>query len=267
LSAGIAHEINTPCQYLSDNIRFLQEAFSGFAKVTSCLGSILETATGGHPAELEALKGEMAEQDIAYLTEEVPRAIQQSLDGLARISTIVHAMKVFGHPGGEEQVAVDLNEILRNTMVVAQGEWKYVAEVETDLDPNLPSVLGSPGEMSQVLLNLIVNAAHAIAEKLAGTPGEKGRITLSSLRQGAWVEIRVGDTGAGIPAGIRDQIFLPFFTTKPVGKGTGQGLSIVHSVVTKSGGTVDFESVVGQGTCFIIRLPSSPAMTKSGKDD
>ena len=110
--------------------------------------------------------------------------------------------------------------------------------------------------MNQVLLHLIVNAAHAIAEKPGGSPAEKGRITLSSRTQGAWVEIRVADTGAGIPEGVRDQIFLPFFTTKPVGKGTGQGLSIVHSVVTKNGGTIDFDSVVGQGTCFTIRLPA-----------
>jgi PAS domain S-box-containing protein len=266
LSAGIAHEINTPCQYLSDNLRFLQEAFGGFAKVTASLESVLERVSGGHLAELQEVKREVADQDIAYLVEEVPRAIQQSLDGLARIATIVQAMKVFGHPGGEEQVPVNLNEALRNTLVVAQGEWKYVAEVETDLDPDLPPVLCSPGEMNQVLLNLVVNAAHAIAEKLGGAPGEKGRITLSSRLQGPWVEIRVGDTGAGIPEGIREKIFLPFFTTKPVGKGTGQGLSIVHSVITKTGGSIDFESVVGQGACFIIRLPLPQANPKGGNE-
>jgi signal transduction histidine kinase len=167
-------------------------------------------------------------------------------------------MKVFGHPGGEGMVAVNLNETLRNTMVVAQGEWKYVAEVEPDLDPDLPLVLCSPGEMNQVFLNLIVNACHAIAERIGGKPEAKGRITLRSRILGPWVEIRVGDTGAGIPEAIRNQIFLPFFTTKPVGKGTGQGLAIVHSVVTKNGGFIDFESQVGLGTTFIIRLPYTP---------
>jgi PAS domain S-box-containing protein len=249
LSAGIAHEINTPCQYLSDNLRFLQEAFGAYQKVATRLEQIPALA------QLEPVRQELAEQDIAYLSEEVPRAIQQSLDGLARISTIVHAMRAFGHPGGEERVVVDLNEILRNTVVVAQGEWKHVAEVATDLDPDLPSVLGSPGEMNQAFLNLVVNAAHAIADRLAGTPGAKGRISISSRFQEDTVEIRVGDTGSGIPEAIRDQVFLPFFTTKPVGKGTGQGLSIVHSVITKAGGSIDFESAVGQGTCFIIRLP------------
>jgi PAS domain S-box-containing protein len=254
LSAGIAHEINTPCQYLSDNLKFLQEAFGGFLAVTASLGRVLD-AQAAPPAEVEALRRDLLEQDIDYLVEEVPRALQQSLDGLARIATIVKAMKVFGHPGGEEQVAVDLNESLRNTVVVAQSEWKYLAEVKTDLDPDLPPVLCSPGELNQVLLNLVVNAAHAIGEKLGAMPAGKGVITLASRRQGPWVEIRVTDTGVGIPENIRGNVFLPFFTTKPVGKGTGQGLSIAHSVITKSGGTIDFESVDGQGTCFIIRLP------------
>jgi PAS domain S-box-containing protein len=245
LAAGIAHEINTPCQYLSDNLRFLQEAFAAFAQVTSLLGSAA-------PEEVERA---VAEQDIAYLTAEVPQAIQQSLDGLARIATIVQAMKVFGHPGGDERVAVDLNETLRNTIVVAQGEWKHVAEVEADLDPQLPAVLCSPGEMNQVFLNLLVNAAHAIAER-PPERGGKGRIVISSAFLEGWVEIRVRDTGSGIPEAIRTQIFLPFFTTKPVGKGTGQGLAIVHSVVTKNGGSIDFETEVGHGTCFIVRLPA-----------
>ncbi|MDR3673161.1 MAG: ATP-binding protein [Holophaga sp.] len=250
LSAGIAHEINTPCQYLSDNLRFLQEAFGSYLKVIGSLEAVPDTL-----AQLGAVRQELADQDIAYLSEEVPRALQQSLDGLARISTIVHAMRAFGHPGGEDREAVDLNEVLRNTVVVAQGEWKYVAEVETDLDPRLPPILCSPGEMNQVFLNLIVNAAHAIAEKRAGTPGTKGRITLATRMQETMVEIRVADTGAGIPEEIRDQVFLPFFTTKPVGKGTGQGLSIVHSVIAKAGGSIEFESVAGQGTCFVVRLP------------
>ena len=260
LAAGIAHEINTPCQYLSDNLKFIKDAFSGFDKVNHCLTSALVDPGAETALVLEAVQKELVEQDIAYLSEEVPRAITQSLEGLARISTIVQAMKVFGHPGGEGLVPVNLNETLRNTIVVAQSEWKYVADVDTDLDPQLPEVCCSPGEMNQVFLNLLVNASHAIAERFGGRPGEKGRITLRSRVQGPWVEIRVEDTGVGIPEAIRQQIFLPFFTTKPVGKGTGQGLSIVHSVVTKSGGFIDLESQVGQGTCFIIRLPySTPA--------
>jgi len=256
LAAGIAHEINTPCQYLNDNLRFLDDAFASFHQVTAGLLPVLEAATGGRIPDLEGVRRDLADQDIAYLSEEVPRAIRQSLEGLARISTIVQAMKVFGHPGGEGVTAVNLNETLRNTVVVAQGEWKYVAEVESALDPDLPEVSSAPGEMNQVFLNLVVNAAHAIAERIGAAPGEKGRISLSSRAQGPWVEIKVGDTGAGIPEAIRDRVFLPFFTTKPVGKGTGQGLSIVHSVITRSGGTIDFESEVGRGTCFTVRPPA-----------
>jgi signal transduction histidine kinase len=240
---------------LSDNLKFIKDAFSGFDKVNACLASALLDPGAKTVPGLEAVQKELVEQDIAYLSEEIPRAITQSLECLARISTIVQAMKVFGHPGGEGLVPVSLNETLRNTIVVAQSEWKYVAEVVTNLDPQLPEVYCSPGEMNQVFLNLLVNAAHAIAERFGGREGEKGRITLSSRVQGPWVEIKVADTGAGIPEAIRQQIFLPFFTTKPVGKGTGQGLSIVHSVVTKSGGFIDLESQVGQGTCFIVRLP------------
>lgn len=252
LAAGIAHEINTPCQYLSDNMGFLAEAFDSIGAVLAPLGPGAEPAPPER--ELAELRDRMAREDVAYLLEEVPRAIAQSRDGLSRISTIVKAMKVFGHPGGEGRAAVDLNEALQNTLVVAQSEWKYVAEVSTDLDPALPSVVCSLGELNQVFLNLIVNAAQAIGER--GLP-EKGRISITtrSLEQG--VEIRIRDTGAGIPEAIRERIFLPFFTTKPVGKGTGQGLSIAHSVIARHGGTLRFESVLDQGTCFIISLPLS----------
>ena len=252
LAAGIAHEINTPCQYLSDNMGFLADAFASLQEVLAGL----EGPLGLGLPELAALTGKMAEQDVPYLLEEIPRAITQSREGLSRISTIVRAMKVFAHPGGEGCSAVNLNQALENTLVVAQSEWKYVAEVDTDLDPDLPTVVCSPGELNQVFLNLIVNAAHAIGERGLR---EKGRISVSTRALGSGVEIRIRDTGAGIPEAIRDQIFLPFFTTKEVGKGTGQGLAIAHSVVARHGGSIGFESVLGQGTCFIVTLPFSPA--------
>ena len=251
LAAGIAHEINTPCQFLSDNMGFLADAFGSLQDLLACL----ETDQGQGFPNLPWLRQKWVEQDVEYLLEEVPRAIAQSKQGLARISTIVKAMKVFGHPGGEGLATVNLNETLENTLVVAQGEWKYLAEVETDLAADLPTILGSPGGLNQVFLNLIVNAAHAIAEK--GAEG-KGRISVSTRATGTGAEIRILDTGAGIPEAIRDRIFLPFFTTKAVGKGTGQGLAIVHSVIAKHGGTIEFESEPGRGTCFIIRLPLAP---------
>jgi signal transduction histidine kinase len=167
-------------------------------------------------------------------------------------------MKEFSHPGENQKQLTDINHCIESTIVVARNEWKYVAELVTDLDPDLPMILCLPGDFNQVILNMIVNASHAIADTQAGAEGGKGTITISSRRCDPWVEIRVADTGAGIPEAIRSRIFDPFFTTKKVGQGTGQGLAIAYSVVVdKHGGTLDFESQVGRGTSFIIRLPLS----------
>jgi signal transduction histidine kinase len=198
--------------------------------------------------------------DTNYLVQEIPKAIQQSADGVDRVSRIVRAMKEFSHPGGEDKEAVDINKAIENALIVARNEWKYVAEAVTDLDPSLPLVTCHPGEINQVLLNLIVNAAHAIGDKSGRDGDKKGTITVSTRSEANGVEVRICDTGGGIPEAIRDRIFDPFFTTKPVGKGTGQGLTIAHAVVVnKHGGTITFESVVGQGTTFIIRLPLDQA--------
>lgn len=249
LAAGIAHEINTPAQYLGDNLRFLGEAFEAFAQGHARAVELLKPH-----AEASAFEAWAQERDLDYLLEEAPRALRQSEEGTQRIAAIVNAMKVFSHPGNEGRASVDLNQALETTLLVAKNEWKYVAETELNLDPQLPRVVCFPGEMNQVFLNLVVNAAHAIAD-VVGTSGQKGLIRIQTLQQGEWVEIRVSDTGTGIPEKIHSQIFLPFFTTKPVGKGTGQGLSIVHSVVAKHGGSVAFETTPGQGTTFIVKLP------------
>jgi signal transduction histidine kinase len=166
-------------------------------------------------------------------------------------------MKEFSHPGSKEKVAINLNTIIQTPITVATNEWKYVAEIKTDLDPALPEVPCLSDEMGQVILNMVVNAAHAISDTLGANPeGKKGVITLSTRHDEGWVELRISDTGAGIPEAIRGRVFDPFFTTKKVGKGTGQGLAIVHDVITdKHQGTISFESEVGAGTTFIIRLP------------
>jgi len=167
----------------------------------------------------------------------------------------VRAMKEFAHPGGEEKTAVDLNKAIESTVTVARNEWKYVADMTTDLAPDLPLVPCLLGEFNQVILNMIVNAAHAIGEVVKDT-GLKGHISITSCRMGEWIEIRLTDTGAGISEEIRDKIFNPFFTTKEVGKGTGQGLAIARSVIVdKHRGAITVESQVGKGTTFIIRLP------------
>ena len=256
LAAGIAHEINTPVQYINDNLKFLEEAFQDLGEVFSKEGAFVQRAFVDSflSSEARSLAEWVEAKDTGYLLEEVPKALQQSKEGVRRVATIIQAMKVFSHPGTEGRSAVDLNQALENTVLVARNEWKYVAELELDLDPDLPKAEVFPGEINQAFLNLIVNAAHAIEEVVAPS-GTKGLIRIRTRRDGDWVEVRIQDTGCGIPEDIRSRIFDPFFTTKSVGKGTGQGLSIVHSVVVKHGGTVSFETEDGKGTTFIVRLP------------
>ena len=194
--------------------------------------------------------------DLDYLTREIPKAIAQSLEGVGRVANIVRSMKEFSHPGTDELQPVDVNKALECTLTVCRNEWKYVADVVTDLDPRLPLVPCMPGACNQVFLNLIINSAHAIADKQAGNCTEKGTITVSTRSDGDWVEIRVADTGTGIPEKHRTKVFDPFFTTKKVGRGTGQGLAIAHSVIVdKHGGTLTFDTEVGHGTTFVVRLP------------
>ncbi len=258
LAAGIAHEINTPTQYVGDNIQFLQDAFQGLQGLLERYTEIPKALRDGTPAdELAERMREAAEKaDLEYLTEEIPKAIQQSMEGVERVSKIVRAMREFSHPGTEEKTSIDINNAIESTITVARNEWKYVAEVITDFEPLLPLVPCLPGEFNQVILNMIINAVHAIADVVEPGTGEKGLIRISTRRVEKWVEIRLSDTGGGIPEAIRSRIFDPFFTTKGVGKGTGQGLAISHSVIVdKHGGTITVESEPGQGTTFIIRLP------------
>ncbi len=258
LAAGIAHEINTPTQYVGDNIQFLQDAFQSLQRLIKRYMEIPRALRDGAPAdELAGRMREAAEEaDLEYLAEEIPKAIQQSLEGVERVSKIVRAMREFSHPGTEEKTPIDINNAIESTITVARNEWKYVAEVITDFDPLLPLVPCLPGEFNQVILNMIINAVHAIADVVESGSGGKGLIRVSTRHEGDWVEIRLSDSGGGIPEAIRSRIFDPFFTTKGVGKGTGQGLAISHSVIVdKHGGTITVESESGRGTTFIIRLP------------
>ncbi len=258
LAAGIAHEINTPIQYIGDNTHFLSDAFGDLRRVLESHERLLtahkdDALTAEQFAEAEAL---IAAVDMAYLNDEVPRAVEQTLQGVSHVAHIVRAVKEFSHPGQAKKTPVDLNHAIENTITIARNEWKYVAEVVTDLDASLPPVPCLPGELNQVLLNLLVNAAQAIDESGAAETGRKGTISVRTRRLDDHAEVRVGDTGGGIAESIRCRIFDPFFTTKPVGKGTGQGLAIAHAVVVKKhGGTITFETEVGRGTTFIIRLP------------
>ncbi len=264
LAAGIAHEINTPTQYIGDNVRFLQDSFAAYSAVAEAGAELLEKARQDAlvPALWEELERRIALADLPYLRDEVPLAFKQSMDGIHRVTEIIRAMRQFTHGAITERKMIDLNQAILGTITVARNEWKYVAEMETRLDPELPLVPCFPGEINQVLLNLIVNAAHAVADVVHpfGKQGEavesKGRITVSTQQEQDWVEIRVEDTGTGIPEDIRGRVFDLFFSTKAVGKGTGQGLSICHAVVVdKHGGTLAFETETGRGTTFIMRLP------------
>jgi signal transduction histidine kinase len=257
LAAGIAHEINTPTQFIGDNGRFLTDAFAELTQLLANLKNVIASATSEQPrpgALLEA-RDLLEKTDLDYLLKEIPLALEQSMDGVQRVATIVGAMKDFSHPG-VEKVPLDINHAIESTLTVARNTWKYIAVVKTRFEPKLPPVPCLPGEFSQVILNLVVNAAQAIGESLRDSNGATGTITISTALAGSRVEIRVQDTGAGIPEGIRDRIFDPFFTTKPVGKGTGQGLAIARAVIVdKHGGSIRFESQPGQGTTFILELP------------
>jgi signal transduction histidine kinase len=193
--------------------------------------------------------------DLDYLLQEIPQALEQASEGLRRVTDIVRSIKEISHPGQQRQPA-DINRLLEASLTVSRNEWKYVAEVDRQLDPDLPPVECVPSQCHQVFLNLIVNAAHAIAEKNGSHPEVKGRITVRTRRDGDWVEVEIEDTGVGIRPEIQSHIFEPFFTTKPVGKGTGQGLAIARSIIVdKHHGEITFRSEVGKGTTFIVRLP------------
>jgi len=265
LAAGIAHEINTPTQYVTDNVTFLDRAFTRLRSVLNAYQVALAAERSGQDQEAAgaALEACLKSSKLDYVLEQAPRAIQQSLEGLTRVSSIVKAMKEFSHPSAAEKEPMDLREIIECSCVVARNEWKYVAELDYDFDADLPNVPVLRGELSQVFLNLVVNAAHAIAAAKQREPDRVGAITISTRQVEESAEIRVTDTGTGIPEAIRSRVFEPFFTTKEVGKGTGQGLAIAYSVVVdKHRGTIHFESELGRGTTFVIRLPLvEPAAT------
>lgn len=259
LAAGIAHEINTPTQFVSSNIDFLGESFEQVVELVEILKNIHKRAQSKELNDtlLQEAENLIEDLDWEYLAEEIPTAVVQSKEGVKRIATIVKAMKDFSHPGSKDKGDVDLNWIIETTVVVARNEWKYVSDLTTDMDENLLPTKCLSDEIGQVILNMIVNAAHAIEAKLGRTPEEvKGKITIATKQRDGFAEITVTDTGAGIPERAKHRIFDPFFTTKNVGKGTGQGLAIAHTVITnKHGGTISFETEKDVGTTFTITLP------------
>jgi len=258
LAAGIAHEINTPTQYVGDNIHFLQDGFRDILRLLQEFRNLIQAAKSGQAVSETAQSAEsvLEEVDLEYLEQEIPTAITQSLEGVERVARIVRAMKEFSHPGQDEKSPTDLNRAIQSTVTVARNEWKYVSELITDLDADLPPVLCLPGEFNQVILNMVINSVHAIADVVGDGSQGKGCITIRTRHKTPWPELQISETGGGIPDPVKSRTFDPFFTTKAMGKGTGQGLAISHSVITKKhGGTIEVDSTPGKGTTFTIRLP------------
>jgi PAS domain S-box-containing protein len=255
LAAGIAHEINTPIQYVTDNTQFIQEVFRDYKELNKLHKELHLSAIEKKMFEEQTESISVCEEeiDLDYLNEETDKAIDGALEGLDRIANVVKAMKEFSHPGGQEKEEEDLNRLIDSTVTVSSNEWKTCADVHLDLDSSLPKLPLYSGQIKQAVLNLIVNAAHAIKEKKSE---KKGTITISTKHVDKNVRVVIGDTGSGIPKDIIEKVFDPFFTTKPVGKGTGQGLALVHSVIIDGhGGTLRVDSKQGEGSEFIFTLP------------
>ena len=258
LAAGIAHEINTPTQYVGDNTRFMRDGIDDIIKLIQLYEKLLgeaNTQSCGLPI-IEEIDQTKKDIDLDFLIEELPAAVRQSLEGVDRVAEIVRAMKDFSHPGGEDKTPADINQALRSTITVCRNRWKYVADLETDFDDSIPTVPCLISEFNQVILNIIVNAADAIAEQTGDSPEQKGKIIVTTRSTDEMVIIQITDNGPGIPEKIHNRIFEPFFTTKEVGKGTGQGLAICHDViVNKHGGKINFQSGPEGGTIFTVQLP------------
>lgn len=244
LAAGIAHEINTPSQYVNDNLSY----------IGSALPELLAAARGEKP---------LSERDAAIFSEDLPAAVAEALQGVERIAKIVGSMKEFSHPGTTDMSNADINKALENTLTVSQNAWKMAAEVERRYDPNLPPVLCFASEINQVFLNLILNAAQAIESSGKKLPG---RILIETFEEGGSVVVRVTDSGNGVPDELRERIFDPFFSTKQVGQGTGQGLAISRDVVeAKHGGRIEVGGKAGEGATFTVRLPHTVCLVKTPK--
>lgn len=260
LAAGVAHEINTPVQFVSDSVNFIRDSASGILALVDCQERALQALVAGRnePELLRAAEEAAEVADLEFVRAELPLALDRTLDGLDRVSVIVRSMKVFSHQHAVMN-EIDLNKAVASTLTIARHEYKYVADIVTDYG-EVPPVTCEAGEINQVVLNLLLNAAHAIGDAVKGTK-ERGCIRVRTWVDGERACVSIADTGGGIPAHIRERIYDPFFTTKAVGRGTGQGLAIARSVIVdKHQGTLDFESEAGRGTTFVLTIPLRPQM-------
>jgi two-component system NtrC family sensor kinase len=259
LAAGVAHEINTPMQYIGDNTVFLGATIRRLLELATSFEQLVGLCRSGQPIAPQVIgecERELNRGRLGFLREQAPTAIEQTLAGIDQVRSIVQALKEFSHPGEEEPVDVDVNRLVEMARTVTRNTWRYVAELKLELCDNPRAVAGYPQELGQVLINLIVNAAHAVEERNAGASKPTlGKITIRTRSTPEHVEIQIADDGQGIPEAIRDRIMAPYFTTKPAGKGTGQGLSLARRIIVdQHGGRLFFESQVGVGTTFYIVL-------------
>ncbi len=270
LAAGISHEINTPMQYITNNVNFFGDLLNDFVEGIVLYKELLLSCTSGEETDRAIERSKSIEEiiDISYLEKEIGEAIRHTNEGLDSVAKIVNAMKAFSHMGSEERVKTDLNEAIESAVTVSRNEWKYVAEMKMDFDADLPLVSCFASDIRQTVMNLIINAAHAIGDVIKKETGEKGLITVTTGYDKTSVFISVADTGTGIPEENLSKIFEPFFTTKEVGKGTGQGLAMAYNaVVKKHGGNLICNSEQGKGTEFIIELPIESIQSDKGMAD
>ncbi|WP_051677175.1 PAS domain S-box protein [Maridesulfovibrio frigidus] len=256
LAAGVAHEINTPIMYVSGNMKFLKDSFGSIVQLLEKQKELYESVKNNQNATslLPDIEKAIESSQYDYMLEEIPQAISDSQEGVDRISHIVQAMKKFSHPGMEAITLVDVKDAIENTITIASNEWKYDSTVVTDFPKDIPMIECVPGDFNQAILNVLVNAAHANSA-MAKKNGGKGTISISVATDRDSLKICISDTGKGISLEDENKIFDPFFTTKEVGKGTGQGLSITHTIVKKHGGTITFNSIENKGTTFCLRFP------------
>ncbi|EHJ49040.1 PAS/PAC sensor signal transduction histidine kinase [Solidesulfovibrio carbinoliphilus subsp. oakridgensis] len=261
LAAGIAHEINTPIQYVGYNAGFLDEAFTDILDLLAAYGRLAEAAEAAGGADgtlaeaVRAVRRVEAQVEVAYLRDEIPAAIANSRKGIGQVTEIVSAMRQMSHPGTGDSIFFDCNAAMRDIVTITRNTWKHVADVQFDLAPELPLVYGLPHEVSQVFLNVVLNAAQAVEERVSREPWTRGRIVVTTSRTGQGVVAAVADNGPGIDPAVQGRVFDPFFTTKAVGKGTGQGLAICQAIMVRHGGSIDFATRPGEGTTFFIRFP------------
>jgi two-component system NtrC family sensor kinase len=266
LAAGVAHEINTPMQYIGGAVDFMGTSVEHVSHGMRALVQFLEHMAPRIPgdAALDAVHRALAEADLEFVLGEMPAAVADARIGIKRVGEIVRSMREFAYRGSTAKEETDLNRPLLAALDLARAEYKYCADLESDL-ADIPHVVCNVAEMGQVFLNLIINAAHAMKTVHAQT-GQRGQLKVRSRLEGDQIVVEIGDTGGGIPEAVRDRIFEPFFTTKPFGQGTGQGLAIAHSIVVeKHAGTLTFDSVPGVGTVFHVRIPLNACATDEVK--